>query len=224
MLHLDLELDNLSKYQLEALSGFILSFTDRFPADEPVTDKLKCSVDVHIPELAAADAEPTPEQAFAVDTAPVPQATATGLDKAGLPWDERIHSSSKNFTADGAWRKKRGVSDALIAEVEGQLRQLMAIPAAPSPFPEVAQASAVPPPPGPTMVPPAPEVDQRESQKSFCHLVGRASKAMGEKKITKEEVQEICVKRGVPSLQLVVNRFDLLPEIAMDIEALIISR
>lgn len=55
------------------------------------------------------------------------------LDKAGLPWDERIHSSSKNLTAENLWRYKRitvaaekPAFEELKAQVEAELRQRMA--------------------------------------------------------------------------------------------------
>lgn len=37
-------------------------------------------------------------------------------------WDERIHAASKTRNSDGSWRKKRGVSDELVAAVEAELR------------------------------------------------------------------------------------------------------
>jgi hypothetical protein len=43
-------------------------------------------------------------------------------DENGLPWDERIHAASKALNADGTWRKRRGVSDDLVSEVETELR------------------------------------------------------------------------------------------------------
>lgn len=48
-------------------------------------------------------------------------AGAPDFDSAGMPWDERIHASSRATVADGTWRKKRGVSDELVAEVETEL-------------------------------------------------------------------------------------------------------
>jgi hypothetical protein len=47
------------------------------------------------------------------------------LDKTGLPWDNRIHAESKGKIADGAWRKKRNLDPALVAQVEAELRQVM---------------------------------------------------------------------------------------------------
>lgn len=43
-------------------------------------------------------------------------------DADGLVWDGRIHSSSKETVKDGTWRKRRGVSDELVKQVEAELR------------------------------------------------------------------------------------------------------
>lgn len=44
------------------------------------------------------------------------------LDSSGLPWDERIHSSSKAQNADGTWRYKRGGDLDERKRVEAELR------------------------------------------------------------------------------------------------------
>ena len=56
-------------------------------------------------------------------------------DRNGFPWDNRIHSSNKQTTADGVWRKRRGIDDATVAAVEAELRQVMGAPAA-APLPQ----------------------------------------------------------------------------------------
>jgi hypothetical protein len=43
-------------------------------------------------------------------------------DARGMPYDDRIHASSKTTNKDGSWRYRRGVSDDVIAQVEAQLR------------------------------------------------------------------------------------------------------
>ena len=115
---------------------------------------------------------------------PPPAASAPGgesgsdvgtLDKNGLPWDERIHSSSKNMNTDGTWRYLRvsNVTDkpafeVLKAQVEAELRAAMGNGASsetPPPPPAVATTSNsapagagdVPPPPPPPV--PAPGAD-----------------------------------------------------------------
>jgi hypothetical protein len=59
-----------------------------------------------------------------------PAAPAVQLDKNGLPWDARIHASSKAINADGSWRAKKMVDAAVVATVEAELRATMGAPAA----------------------------------------------------------------------------------------------
>lgn len=44
------------------------------------------------------------------------------LDTKGLPWDERIHSSSKKTNADGSWKRRSKIDDALVESVTAELR------------------------------------------------------------------------------------------------------
>lgn len=52
------------------------------------------------------------------------------LDSQGLPWDSRIHASTKTFIADGSWKLRRGVAPAEVETVKAQLKELMAVPQA----------------------------------------------------------------------------------------------
>lgn len=45
------------------------------------------------------------------------------LDKDGIPWDARIHASSKAKNADGTWRKMRGVNEITYGEVFAELQE-----------------------------------------------------------------------------------------------------
>lgn len=49
------------------------------------------------------------------------------VDTSGLPWDGRIHASTKKKTAKGMWKAKRNVDPALTKQVESELAQVMAI-------------------------------------------------------------------------------------------------
>lgn len=133
-----------------------------------------------LPPAAPSASEPTTPPPAPVASVPPAPATLSGveLDSAGLPWDGRIHAESKGKIADGTWRKKRGADPALVAEVEARLRELVAIPAAPTtdsmggslntpnpapaevpPAPAAPVAEEVPPaPPAPVTMPPAEEV------------------------------------------------------------------
>lgn len=51
------------------------------------------------------------------------QAPAVELDSKGLPWDARIHASTKSKKKDGTWTALRGLNDAAkVAAIEAELR------------------------------------------------------------------------------------------------------
>lgn len=171
MLQISVEVTNLNHAQREALAGFILTFPasnvseeNNAQVDEVTTLSGFETSDEGESELEAEgyfDLPVTAEQAFSVPQAPpaplaLVQVTAKGeLDKNGLPWNERIHSSSRAINDDGSWRYKRGADKALVAQVEVELKALVAIPVksaeviVPPPPPAVSTTSVVPPPPAP---------------------------------------------------------------------------
>lgn len=52
--------------------------------------------------------------------------TATHLDSMGIPWDDRIHASSKAILKDtGQWKSKRGVDPELLKQVQGELLRML---------------------------------------------------------------------------------------------------
>lgn len=57
---------------------------------------------------------------------------AVPVDSAGMVWDARIHSSSREKVKDGTWRKKRGVDATLVTQVEAEIRSVQAIVPAPT--------------------------------------------------------------------------------------------
>lgn len=99
-------------------------------------------------QLEVATPAPAPAAAF---TAPAPAADEEGdgeeadintPDSRGFKWDARIHSSNqKRVKKDNTWQYKRGVSDALVKQVEAE-QLAPAAPAAPAPAPEAAPAPA----------------------------------------------------------------------------------
>lgn len=73
------------------------------------------------------DALPQPDTATVPTTAAPAQITIAEIadaqrDKTGLPWDARIHSGNKTINADGSWKKRKGVSDAIVDAVTAELR------------------------------------------------------------------------------------------------------
>lgn len=255
MLQLSADISVLSTNQRKAVADFILNFpaaatnnigdfviTFPKPDDELVT----------IPAFTTADepeddAAPIPEQAFTPGPALVDN---DRLDKTGIPWDERIHASTRTKTADGCWKKKRNIDDATVATVEGELKALMAIPApAPSPTPAVVSASqsasapviavptaivsAPPPPPPPPAVaqepthaasPIAPVATVAVDRNAFIELITKTSVAIGAKKLTQEQLVAAVAAAGgnTPlTLPMLANRLDLVPQVAATVDAYI---
>jgi hypothetical protein len=96
---------------------------------------------------------PSPAAAPASTSAPTADAgTSVALDARGLPWDERIHSGGRAIVKDGTWRAKRGVPEALVNQVEAELRREYPAPAAAA----AAAAASVPEPPAPPASVPEP--------------------------------------------------------------------
>ena len=165
------------------------------------------------------------------------------LDSQGLPWDSRIHSSSKATIADGSWKLRRGVDPAEVEKVKAQLKELMAVPVTTKPaftleIPHVPVDLNVPKPPTSTIVgvdlasghdvtvvTPVPKshylIDQAPSTAvTLTDLIGRMSAAIAETRLTQAAVKEMCVKHGVSEFHLLGNRPDLLPLIDADMKAM----
>lgn len=181
---------------------------------------------------------------------PVPVApvatTGVTLDKNGFPWDDRIHSGNKAFVADGTWRKRRGVDDALVAQVEVELRAVMniaapapvippipvvqvaaEIPADEAPMMPMHNASTVPPPPPlPAIVPPPPPPPPPPpavaEPNAYLNLIQLVTNVISTQKLTRPQV-EACITSIDPSLnlQLLSKRPDLIPQIAAQIRTLV---
>lgn len=66
------------------------------------------------------------------------------FDSHGLPWDERIHASSKNTNKDGTWRYRKQIPDDVIQKVESELIGKIKSGA-------INNSVTLPPPPAPTV-------------------------------------------------------------------------
>lgn len=172
------------------------------------------------------------------------------LDKEGLPWDFRIHASTKTLIADGSWKLRRGVDPTEVESVKAQLKELMAVPqalvtdlhrgAATVSIPGLAEIVrpisgnvGIPAPTG-YVVPQAQvdrafEVDvEKEAVEQYAaknavtltDLIGRMSAAIAAGKLTQASIMEICTKHGVSEFHLLGNRPDLLPLIDVDMKAM----
>jgi len=145
----------------------------------------------------------------------VPADASTSLDKDGLPWDERIHSSSKAINqTDGLWRKKRGVSDELVAEVEAELRGLMGnAPASGAGAPTPPSAPIAP---ASVPVPPSAPAPAAGAPTTFAELTPWLLAAIKANKLSSTDVTlavQGCGVEGVNMLPHLQQRPDLIPQV-----------
>jgi hypothetical protein len=180
------------------------------------------------PTVAFAQSAPPP--ASVAPPAAPPTANRAEVDSEGLPWDGRIHASTKGKTQGGVWKARKNVADATRTEVVAELRQLMGLPGPAAPIaitaPVVpsfvpAAAPAVPPalsvpgvPPVPTApsAPPPPVVPQ-SGDITFAQFMVAVQGAINAGTITGERMLAEVMQAGVPSLPLLSNRTDLIPGI-----------
>jgi hypothetical protein len=144
------------------------------------------------------------------------------LDAAGFPWDERIHSSNKKFNDKGLWWAKRGVTPALKATVEAELRKTLgSTPAAtPTPTPAATPApttAALPPMPGASL-PPMPGAATPDPL--YTNLVqfiaaNTQSATNPAGRFTDDYIKQVLTHYGVAegSLQNLAHRLDLVPQV-----------
>lgn len=141
------------------------------------------------------------------------------LDSQGLPWDARIHGSTRARNADGTWRQRRGLSDPdLKKRVEAELRATLALPAAPTPpVAPAGQATAgateqyLAGTPAPAV--PMPPAAATGAPATFGEFMGAVSNLVKDGKITGDTVTRKLQDLGLPSVMALANRPDLLPSV-----------
>jgi hypothetical protein len=129
------------------------------------------------------------------------------LDGDHLPWDHRIHASSKAklSKAPNCWKRKRNIDPDVIAEVEAELRAAMSA----GPHNPVKPAPANPAVPAEPATP-APAAPTDSTVATFPELMA-AITAGG---IAPPAVQAALNLQGITSLPLLASRPDLIPAVA----------
>lgn len=153
-----------------------------------------------------------------------------GLDSAGMPWDERIHASSRATVADGTWKLKRGVDPELVAQVRGENH-----PAAPTEaerlqteqerdVPDAAKVGfgagvAVPPPPtAPAMDWPSDILGAiPEGKTPFQVFMTWAMTKISDKTLTQPRLLEVINSHGIAQLPVLNQQPEKIPAIVRDL-------
>lgn len=146
---------------------------------------------------------------------PAPPVAGADLDKDGIPWDGRIHASTKTKTVEAVWKKKRGIEQAEVDRVVAELRTTMMAPAAPAPVPPaVAQAFASG---AASPVVPAPPAPPAAVGITFAAFMGHVTGGVTSGRFTREAVADACAKHGAANLPGLINRPDLIPAVAREL-------
>ena len=123
---------------------------------------------------------------------------------AGVPWDERIHSSGRATVKDGTWKKKKNVDPAEVTRVTAELKAAMGRPT-PAPEPTAGPPSAEPVPLPPAAIEHAQaavlaEFDQPSPAAVFTGIMQLITGAQNANKITPEQVATVREAVGLASL------------------------
>lgn len=98
--------------------------------------------------------------ATAVASAPKGATAITELDGAGVPWDERIHSSGKTKKADGTWTMKKKLPEGLHQQITQELLVKQGRSLGMSANPSTSLPEGLPPIPNTVSLPPLPQQSQ----------------------------------------------------------------
>lgn len=197
-----------------------------FNATQEEIDAAHESIDLHFGGEAAPTTAPAPTTGLPIQTegaatapatATPPTAAGVTLDKNGLPWDERIHSSNKKMTDKGVWVARRNVPDATRDSVTAELRASMANAGPVANTAPPAAGLGAPPLPGGNL-PPLPGAAVTDpAYAALVKLIGEhtASDANPAGRITADWLQKVLVHFGVTdgSLQTLAHTPALVPQI-----------
>ena len=111
-MQINIDTGTASTDELTALIALCASLGGRLPT---VTGEIVQTLKIDASEALLA------QEAARVAEPEVPASDPKQLDADGIPWDERIHSGNPTLTADGRWRKKRGVSEVYYGQIHAEL-------------------------------------------------------------------------------------------------------
>lgn len=115
-----------SEAELTALIALLASLGGRLPVGNIVNIEHR-GPSIRLPEPEVNISTGDPAMSADEETADNHPNDESPVDSAGIPWDERIHSSSKERNkSDDTWRKRRGVSDETFGTVMEELRAALA--------------------------------------------------------------------------------------------------
>lgn len=204
-IHLD---KDVSEQVLSVTAKYLLEIRDVMHGDN-------LQIELPLAKAETAVAAPAIVPNDPVDEPEAPEVMDTELDAAGFPWDNRIHAGTKTKTVDGCWKRKRGISEELVGQVQAEFKNggvteaiatveeapVPAVPAAPTTVAsEGAAGVAVPaapvaaPPPEEMPTPPA------AAGRSFTELSALITDRVTADPTIGQKIQEAIIQEGFGSV------------------------
>lgn len=141
-----------------------------------------------VPESPAPVVEITTADTVAETIADITSDGPVELDANGIPWDERIHASTRSTLKNGTWKLKRGVDEALVKQVESELLG--------EDVPAVSDAVAPPPPQAATPAPAPAETEAEDVPATFSEFIA----AYMSKGFTNDQIAVAVQKAGLETV------------------------
>lgn len=170
--------------------------------------RLSGHAELPMPQVSNFAAQPThvaDEQAATVTPVETytPAPIEADVDAKGFPWDERIHSSSKEKIQNGTWKYKRGVYKDIVAQVELELRGNVPTTSPtqisePTVTPNAEVTTEQTPPPPPPPPPPPASAVESNAPATFAELMQRITA----NKVPLQKLQAWCTDKQLGSFTL----------------------
>lgn len=164
--------------------------------------------------------QPAAPVAPVVTLPPVAAVAGVELDSRGMPWDKRIHASTRAKNQDGSWRNKRNTDANLITAVEAELMGGAAPTPTPMPTPApvpVPQPVAIVPRPDPVAaapVPVNPAVPAVAAGNTFASVQTAMSSALRDGSMTAADVVTMSAQLGVNGPAEIIGNQELIDRAA----------
>lgn len=206
MAKLKLIIEEATPDEMSRIANILNVTTDEIAPGVTITaDEREALTDTENSNDAGAPSLPSDEQDKQLDVELAKSSTGQMI-----PWDERIHASTKKINADGSWKLVRGIGKkpGELQQVEAELLQTMQTPAAPAATQNNNDAGVLPPPP-----PPPPGDNVGTETITFAKALPLIQNATSKGVITKEQVEDECKKLGVTNFGLMAMNLDKLPDL-----------
>lgn len=149
----------------------------------------------------------------------VPVTNPVELDSRGLPWDRRIHASTRTKCKDGSWKNSPGVDKEVLAGVEAELQGAMSAPIPPAAtLADAAVVSAALQTPPTPPIPPA--ASTTPAPGTYAEMMLYITSNASAKRFTYQDVIKVCQDNGLAGIPLLNARPDMIPTIHAALEAI----